>query len=98
VAVVLIAKSRTGEIERIAAPGLGVILSLGFLVASVTQRAPHMVALGGVALLLGLAFGALGAGWDAMNWMLVALGAAAAIMGAARLRMFLARNPMGSSE
>jgi hypothetical protein len=33
-----------------------------------------------------------------MNWMLVALGAAAAIMGAARLRMFVARNPLETRE
>lgn len=94
----LIVKSRAGGLERVAAPGMGVILSLGFLVASLTQRAPHLLALGGVALVLGLAFGALGAGWEAMNWMLVALGAAAAIMGAARLRLFVARNPLETRE
>ena len=94
----LIVKSRTGGLERVAAPGMGVILSLGFLVASLTQRAPHLLALGGVALVLGLAFGSLAAGWEAMNWMLVALGAAAAIMGAARLRMFVARNPLETRE
>jgi hypothetical protein len=94
----LIVKSRADGLERVAAPGMGVLLSLGFLVASITQRAPHLLALGGVALALGLAFGALGAGWEAMNWMLVALGAAAAVMGAARFRMFLARNPRESRE
>jgi hypothetical protein len=94
----LIMKSRTEGVEHLAAPGLGVILSLGFLVASLTQRAPHLLALGGVALVLGLAFGALGAGWEAMNWMLVVLGAAATVLGAARLRLFLARNPMEPRE
>jgi len=94
----LIVKSRADGLERVAAPGMGVILSLGFLVASLTQRAPHLLALGGVALVLGLAFGSLAAGWEAMNWMLVALGAAAAIMGAARLRMFVARNPLETRE
>lgn len=89
----LIARSRTAGIEGIAAPGLGVVLSLGFVAASLTQRAPHLLVLGGVALMLGLAFGTLNAGWDALNWMLVSVGAAAAIMGAARFRMFVARNP-----
>lgn len=98
IAVALIAKSRANGLESVAAPGLGVLLSLGFLVASVRQRAPHLLALGGVALALGLAFGALGAGWEAMNWMLVALGAAAVILGAARLRLFMARNPIGRHE
>lgn len=97
-AVALIVRSRTEGLERIAAPGLGVILSLGFLVASVTQRAPHLLALGGVALGLGFAFAALDAGWAAVNWMLVALGAAAVIMGAARLRMFLVRHPLENRE
>lgn len=94
----VIMKSRADGLERVAAPGLGVILSLAFLVASLTQRAPHLLALAGVALALGLAFGALGAGWEAMNWMLIALGAAAAIMGAVRLRMFLARHPQETRE
>lgn len=94
----LILKGRTEGLEHVAAPGLGVILSLGFVVASLTQRAPHLLALAGVALALGLAFGALGAGWEAMNWMLVALGVAATILGAARLRLFLARNPMEPRE
>lgn len=98
VAAALIVKSRTEGLEHVAAPGLGVILSLGFVVASLTQRAPHLLALGGVALALGLSFGALGTGWEAMNWMLVALGAVAALLGAARLRLFLARNPMEPRE
>jgi hypothetical protein len=94
----VVAKARAGGLESMAAPGVGVILGLGFLVASLTQRAPHLLALGGVALALGLAFGALDTGWDAVNWMLVALGVATTVMGAARFRRFLARHPAGIHE
>ena len=94
----LVVKSRTSGLERVMAPGLGVILGLGFLVASLTQKAPHLLALGGVALLLGLAIAALGAGWEAANWMLVLFGAAAAVLGAVRFRRFAARNPLGAGQ
>lgn len=97
-ATTLIAKGRAEGLENVAAPGLGVILSLGFLIASVTQRAPHLLALAVVALALGLAGGTLGAGWDAVNWMFVALGAVTAVMGAARFRRFISRNPVGQLE
>ena len=53
--------------DTVAAPGISVLLSLGFLVASVRQRAPHLLALAGVAVILGLAFSALGTGWNATN-------------------------------
>lgn len=91
----LLAASRQPDrVGAVAAPGVGVLLSLGFLVASLKQRAPHLLALAGVALMLGLAFGALRTGWDAMNWMLVALGAASMIVGAVRLRLFIRANPL----
>ena len=93
-AVLVIMRRRADGLESMAAPGLGVLLSLGFLVASVTQRAPHLLALAGVALMLGVAFGALNAGWESMNWMFVALGAATMIVGAVRLRTFLLKNPL----
>ena len=93
VVVVLARKSRIDGMARVAVPGLGVLLSLSFVAASITQRAPHLLALAGVALALGLAGGALGAGWDAMNWMFVLLGAATALVGALRLAAFLRRHP-----
>jgi hypothetical protein len=92
--VVLITKSRTAGLESAAAPGVGLILSLGFLVASVTRRAPHLLALAGVALTLAVTFGAAFTGWDALNWMFVALGAATALLGATRLAIFLHRHPL----
>lgn len=94
VLVALISMSRTKGLEQTAAPAVGVILSLGFVVASFSQKAPHLLALAGVALMLGLAFGALKTGWDAMNWMLVALGAATALLGAVRLGVFLRSHPV----
>jgi len=90
----LVMKSRVNGVQGVAAPGLGVLLSLAFLVASVRQRAPHLLALAGVALTLGLAFGAMRIGWDSMNWMLIVLGAASAAIGTVRLSVFLRRNPL----
>ena len=94
----LITRSRTEGLERVAAPGLGVILSLAFVAASFTQRAPHLLVLAPVALLLGLAFAASTPGWDAMNWMFIALGGATALLGAVRLWMFPpASHPAGAA-
>lgn len=92
--VALIVKSRTEGLEHLAAPGLGVLLSLGFVVASLSQKAPHLLALAGVALILGLALGTWKAGWDAMNWMLIGLGAATALLGTVRLWTFLRTHPL----
>jgi peptidoglycan/LPS O-acetylase OafA/YrhL len=96
--LVAVATNRDTRIEHAAAPLLGVILSLAFVVASVRQRAPHYLALAGVALVLALVFGALGAGWASVNWMFVALGAASAVLGGVRLVLFLRRHPLASLE
>lgn len=90
----LIARSRAAGVEQIVVPGFGVLLSVGFVVASLKQRAPHLLVLAGVALMLGLAFSVRSAGWDSMNWMLIAIGAASALVGAVRLRLFLRQNPL----
>jgi hypothetical protein len=97
-AVVLVQAARATGVERATAPALGVLLSLGFLIASLTQRVPHLLALAGVALVLGLAAGALTLGWSGANWVLMGTGAAAIVVGAVRLRRFLARNPVGAVE
>lgn len=91
--VVIVRQSRTEGMAQVAVPGLGVLLSLAFVVASITQKAPHLLALAGVALVLGLSIGAIRAGWDAMNWVFVLLGAATAALGALRLGAFLRRHP-----
>lgn len=92
----LVRRARVQGVERVAPAVIGVLLSLGFVVASLTQRTPHMLALAGVALTLGLAFGALNLGWQSINWMLIVLGVATALSGSLRLGMFLKRNPLGN--
>lgn len=47
---------------------------------------------------LGLAVGAMTTGWDSMNWMFVALGAACALVGAVRLALFLRAHPISAVE
>jgi hypothetical protein len=81
-----------------AAPVLGVILSLGFVVVSLRMRAPHHLALAAVAVALGLALGATGGRWDSVNWLFVYLGAASAAFGAVRFAMFLRHHPRAGVE
>ena len=85
---------RVSDLASLAAPGMGVLLSLAFVLASRTQRAPHLLLLAALSLVLGFVFGALDPGWDALNWMLLVLGAAMMIVGAVRLRLFLLKNPL----
>lgn len=92
--VIILARSRAEGMGSTVAPVLGVILSLSFVVASLSQRAPYLLALAGAALVLGLVFGASRTGWDAVNWMFVALGAATAAVGALRLGRFIRTHPL----
>jgi len=89
----LIVTGRAAGLEHTAAPAIGVILSLAFVVASIRQKAPHFLALAGVALALGAAFATLKLGFAAINWLFVWLGVAATIMGAWRLRRYLQQHP-----
>ena len=90
----LVIRARAQGIERVAPAIFGVVFSLGFVVASLTQQVPHMLALAGVALMLGLAFAGLNLGWQSTNWMLVGLGTATLLSGILRLGIFLKRNPL----
>lgn len=90
----LAARGRTLGLQQAGAPGMAVLLSLSFVVLSIRQRAPHLLALAGVALTLGLAFAALEIGWEDAYWILIAVGAATAIAGALRLRWFLELHPL----
>jgi hypothetical protein len=97
-ALVAIASGSSAALEQRAPMILGVILALAFAVASLRQRAPHYLALGGVAVALGLAFTAGRGGWPSVNWMFVALGAATAAAGAVRLVLFVRAHPQPSAE
>lgn len=90
----LIIRARVHGVEQVAPLAFGVLLSLALVVASLSQRAPHMLALAGVALALGLAFASLNMGWESTNWILIGLGIATAIGGAIRLNIFLKRYPL----
>lgn len=85
-----------GDARQHTAPVLGVILSLAFVVASIRQRAPHLLALAGVALALGVALGSVGGGWTTANWLFVWLGAASAVVGVVRLARFIRKHPRPS--
>ena len=91
--VLVLIVGRGGTSADHAAPVLGVILSLAFVVASLRQRAPHYLALAGVALATGLAFGAIEGGWTSANWLFVIVGLATAALGAIRLALFLRKHP-----
>jgi peptidoglycan/LPS O-acetylase OafA/YrhL len=86
-------KARTRGVDNTAPLVLTVVLSLAFLVASVTQHAPHLRALAGVALTLGLAVTALDGGLRSMNWILIGVGVATSFAGAIRLFLFVRQNP-----
>jgi hypothetical protein len=100
VAAVLAAAVLRGDTGggRLAPVVLGVILSLAFLAASVRQRAPHLLALAGVAIALGLAVGTIAEGWTAVNWLFIAIGAATALAGGLRFAHFLAKYPPVTAE
>ena len=81
------------ESGQYAAPVLGVILSLAFVVLSLRQRAPHYLALAGVALALGAALGTIRGGWSSANLLFVGVGAATSLIGAVRLAFFMRKHP-----
>ncbi|MGC4052243.1 MAG: hypothetical protein QM757_23145 [Paludibaculum sp.] len=90
----VVMRSRGEAVEHLITPVVGVILSLSFVIASLKQRAPHFLVLAGVALALGIAFGALHTGWESLNWLFVVLGVIAAISGALRLSRFVRENSL----
>jgi len=95
-ALALAAMVLTGDARpagQMATPVIAVILSLGFVVISVRQHAPHYLALGALVLALGLALGWTHGGWASVNWMFLGLGLVLAAVGAVRLVLFLRRHP-----
>lgn len=71
----------------------GVLLSLALIVIAVQQHTPHHFVLAAAALVLTLVTARATSGWNAMNWLLVTLGAATALVGAVRLALFLRAHP-----
>lgn len=89
----MIATGRAAGMEHVASPAIGLVISLAFLVMSLRQRSPHLLALAGVALALGIGIGMLKLGWRSLNWLFIGLGVASAAVGAWRLRRYLAAHP-----
>ena len=90
----IVVKARNGgATNQMAAPILSVIVSLAFLVAAIRQHAPHYLALAGIAVALGIAFGVANAGWESANWLFLLIGAAAAAVGGVRLALFVRSHP-----
>jgi hypothetical protein len=89
---------RAGSNPAHAAPVLGVILSLAFVVASLRQRAPHYLAFAGVALATGLALGAIGGAWTSVSWMFIVLGATSTVFGSVRLLHFVRTHPLAGAQ
>lgn len=83
--------SRAASMEARLAPIVGVLAALAFMVGGLRQGAPYLYALAAVALLLGLAIGSLGLGLAGLNWLLIGLGLASALLGLLRLRAFRRR-------
>ena len=88
----------TQSIETSTPAVVTVILSLSFVVAGVRQRAPHFLALGGVAVALAIAIARLTTGWDSINWLFVTLGAVCAAVGTIRLVLFVRAHPRATAE
>jgi hypothetical protein len=83
----------TGATSQLVTPLLSAILSLAFVVAAVRQHAPHLLALAGVAVALGIVLGTTHGGWESANWLFLLIGAASALVGATRLTLFLRSHP-----
>lgn len=94
----LVLTNHTRSVEQTAPAVISVILSLSFVAAGLKQRAPHHLGLAAAAAALGLAVGSMKTGWDSMNWLFVALGAACALVGAVRLALFLRAHPISAVE
>jgi len=93
VAAGLVTRGREHGVEDVITPVTAVLVSLAFVVASLRQRAPHYLALAGVALALGFAFMRLQLGYSGLSWMFVWLGVAAVVLGVFRLTRFVKKNP-----
>ena len=100
-AVLLAAATLRGDearLEHMVPAVLTVILSLSFVAVAVRQRAPHFLALAGATVVLAVSIGTIATGWDAMNWLFVALGLLCVLVGGVRLAVFLRTHPLPHAE
>ena len=95
---VVILYSSSLNMDRLAAPGLTVILSLGLVAIAVRDHMPHMFAVAGAAIALGATASSLFVGWEAASWFLVGLGLVCAAVGGFRTRHFLNTHPMEAAN
>ena len=91
---IVAARGGAWNLEKMAPVAVGAVLGLGFAVASITQRAPHLLLLAAAALLLAPLVSVWKTGYDALNWLLIALGAMTMVLGVARLWWFLRHHPV----
>ena len=86
------------RLERTIPAVLTVILALSFVAVAVRRRSPHHLALAGATVVLAVAIGTIATGWDAMNWLFVALGTVLVLVGGVRLALFLRMHPLPQAE
>jgi hypothetical protein len=102
VAAIILAAATTAAasagLERNVPAVVSVILALSFVAISVRQRTPYHLALAGAVIVLAVAVNAIATGWDAMNWLFVALGALCVVVGGVRLALFVRSHPVVSAE
>jgi MFS family permease len=86
------------RLDRTLPAVVSVILALSFVALAVQRRTPHHLALAGATVVFTLAIGTIATGWDAMNWLFVALGLLSIAIGAVRLVVFLRAHPPAHPE
>jgi len=86
------------DFEQRAPAVITVILALSFVAISVRRRTPHHLAIAAAAVALAVAVTAVTSGWQAMNWLFVALGALCVLVGGIRLARFLKMHPLPAVE
>jgi hypothetical protein len=90
----LLWRSAFANIERVAGPAFAITLAACFVPGGIVYRLPHLIWLGVWALILGSATYFIGAEIEGALWVMVGVGAAMALSGALRLRVFLQTHPI----
>ena len=77
---------------------LTVVLALSFVAVSIRHRTPHHLAIAAAAVALAASVSLVTGGWDAVNWIFVALGSVCTLVGGIRLARFLRLHPLQPVE